>query len=359
MSESFYTYLHGPRTFWGSGSRTVINNNFFGMPMFPPFRGMCATPMFGCNSLFGNSFNYGCNCNSGMNDLFGFMMLNSMINGKQGDGLFNFGGLSNIYNPFGGYNQNKTNSTLSTKVKSLEDQLAEAKKEIKDLKTEKEKNKKTNAEETERKNRPAKPIDTSKLKKQSVAPSNDGGAVKTVEDSNKKATAPKTLDEQLNTINGFEKLTSEQQKYVKDKVKAQHVDDKGNVTYDINAITHSGDTLNAIVNRFYQSDEEHNQINVPEFNYNAQTSGKKVKYPGVGEDITLNNVSNFGMTSLMKDASNNITKEGETQKTGLAMQQAKDNFKSGKQKLSEEYVLQNHMMTKKEYDKIINEKYSK
>lgn len=294
-----------------------------------------------------------------MNDLFGFMMLNSMINGNQGGGLFNFGGLSNIYNPFGGYNQNKTNSTLSTKVKSLEDQLAEAKKEIKDLKTEKEKNKKTNAEETERKNRPAKPIDTSKLKRQSVAPSNDGGAVKTVEDSNKKATAPKTLDEQLNTINGYEKLTPEQQKYVKDKVKAQHVDDKGNVTYDINAITHSGDTLNAIVNRFYKSDEEHNQINVPEFDYNAQTSGKKVKYPGVGEDITLNNVSNFGMTSLMKDASDNITKEGETQKTGLAMKQAEANFKSGTQKLSEEYVLQNHMMTKKEYDKIINEKYSK
>ena len=65
------------------------------------------------------------------------------------------------------------------------------------------------------------------------------------------------------------------------------------------------------------------------------------------------------MTSLIKDASDNITKEGETQKTGLAMKQAKDNFKSGTQKLSEEYVLQNHMMTKKEYDKIINEKYSK
>lgn len=359
MPESFYTYLHGPRTFWGSGNRTIINNNFFGMPMMPSFRGMCGSSMFSCNSLFGTGFNYGCNCNSGMNDLFGFMMLNSMINGNQGGGLFNFGGLSNIYNPFGGYNQNKTNSALSTKVKSLEDQLAEAKKEIKDLKTEKEKNEKAKTKEAERKNKPAKPVDTSKLNKPSAKPSNDGGAVETVEDPNKKPTAPKTLDEQLNSIDGFNKLTPEQQKYVKDKVKGQHVDDKGNVTYDINAITHSGDTLNTIVNRFYKPSEAHDQINVPEFDYNTQTSGKKAKYPGVGEDITLNSVSNFGMTALMKDASDNITKEGETQKTGLAMKQVEDDFKSGKQKLSEEYILQNHMMTKAEYNKIIKEKYNK
>ena len=50
MNESFYTYLHGPRTFWGgSGSRTIINNNFFGAQPF----GM---------SMFGYGMG-GCHCN--------------------------------------------------------------------------------------------------------------------------------------------------------------------------------------------------------------------------------------------------------------------------------------------------------
>lgn len=59
--ETFYTYLHGPRTFWGnSGSNIRINNNF-GFPCTPPM-------MLGC----------GCGC--GSNNIWSTMMiLNSMM----------------------------------------------------------------------------------------------------------------------------------------------------------------------------------------------------------------------------------------------------------------------------------------
>ena len=71
MVESFYTYLHGPRTFWGGSGRTSITNNFYGGNLMPSYS--CMTPLF--NFGFG-----GCGCNKTMNNLLGFMVLNQMIN---------------------------------------------------------------------------------------------------------------------------------------------------------------------------------------------------------------------------------------------------------------------------------------
>lgn len=71
MVESFYTYLHGPRTFWGGSGRTSITNNFYGGNLMPSYS--CMTPLF--NFGFG-----GCGCNKTMNNLLGFMALNQMIN---------------------------------------------------------------------------------------------------------------------------------------------------------------------------------------------------------------------------------------------------------------------------------------
>ena len=120
MVESFYTYLHGPRTFWGSSSnRTVVNNNFFGIPM-----------MSQC-SLFGiPSFGIGCNnyqmpnynCNSNMNNLFGLMLLNSMINGGQNKVLpnngytpyYNFSNTASQEGAGGTANNNSTGDNLAT-----------------------------------------------------------------------------------------------------------------------------------------------------------------------------------------------------------------------------------------------------
>ena len=70
--ETFYTYLHGPRTFWGnSGSNIRINNNF-GFPCTPPM-------MNGC----------GCNYGSSNSIWPAMMMFNSMM--AQTLPLWNFG----------------------------------------------------------------------------------------------------------------------------------------------------------------------------------------------------------------------------------------------------------------------------
>ena len=60
MNETFYTYLHGPRTFWGnSGSNIRINNNF-GFPCIPP--------------MMPSGY-----CCGGNNSLSIMMMMNSMM----------------------------------------------------------------------------------------------------------------------------------------------------------------------------------------------------------------------------------------------------------------------------------------
>ncbi len=346
MVESFYTYLHGPRTFWGgSGGRTIINNNFFGAQPFG--MSMFGYGMGGCH----------CNHNRGMNNLFGLMALSSMFGGNQGGGLFGLNS-NNMFNPFGSFgnfgnletqNNQNTDSSLGAKVKSLEDQLASANKKIKELEAEKAKAEKDKGNEISSSKKPENPTETGKTK-----PTDGAGKV---QKPTEETTKPTDIDKKLDTINGYKDLTPEQQKYVKDKIKNQHTDDKGNTTYDVSAIVHSGDTMDKVINRFYKPDESHDNTNIPEFGYNAQTSGKKVKNPKVGEEVALNGISDFGLEALVKDAKDGITKEGETQKTNAEMHELLNNFKSGKQKLSKEYVLQNHMMTETQYNKLIKEKY--
>ena len=48
--ETFYRFLGGPRTFWGSGNRTIINNNFIGGMPFSYGFGQ-SMPMFGGHHL--------------------------------------------------------------------------------------------------------------------------------------------------------------------------------------------------------------------------------------------------------------------------------------------------------------------
>lgn len=346
MNESFYTYLHGPRTFWGgSGSRTIINNNFFGAQPFG--MSMFGYGMGGCH----------CNHNRGMSNLFGLMALNSMFGGNQSGGMFGLN-FNNMFNPFGNFgnwsnlgtqNNENTNSSLGAKVKSLEDQLASANKKIKDLEAEKAKAEKDKGNEISSSKKAENSTEVGKTQ-----PTEGAGKVQKPTEEN---TKPADIDKKLDTINGYKDLTADQQKYVKDKIKNQHTDDKGNTTYDISAIVHSGDTIDKVINRFYKPNENHDNTNIPEFGYNTQTSGKKVKNPKVGEEVALNGISDFGLEALVKDAKNEITKESEIQKTNNEMHELLNNFKSGKQKLSKEYVLQNHMMTETAYDKLIKEKY--
>lgn len=58
MNESFYTYLGGPRTFWGGNRTKIINNNFFGMPMFGREKRMCnkINPLFLFAAAMQNNF---------------------------------------------------------------------------------------------------------------------------------------------------------------------------------------------------------------------------------------------------------------------------------------------------------------
>ena len=251
MNESFYTYLHGPRTFWGgSGSRTIINNNFFGAQPFG--MSMFGYGMGGCH----------CNHNRGMSNLFGLMALNSMFGGNQSGGMFGLN-FNNMFNPFGNFgnwgnlgtqNNENTNSSLGAKVKSLEDQLASANKKIKDLEAEKAKAEKDKGNEISSSKKPENSTEVGKTQ-----PTEGAGKVQKPTDEN---TKPTDIDKKLDTINGYKDLTPEQQKYVKDKIKNQHTDDKGNTTYDISAIVHSGDTIDKVINRFYKPNENHDNTNI-------------------------------------------------------------------------------------------------
>lgn len=120
MVESFYTYLHGPRTFWGSSSnRTVVNNNFFGIPMMSQCS-LFGIPSFGigCNNYQMQNYN----CNSNMNNLFGLMLLNSMINGGQNKLLpnngytpqYNFSNTASQEGAGGTTNNTSTGNNLAT-----------------------------------------------------------------------------------------------------------------------------------------------------------------------------------------------------------------------------------------------------
>ena len=69
-------------------------------------------------------------------------------------------------------------------------------------------------------------------------------------------------------------------------------------------------------------------------------------------------MSEYGLKALIQEAKNGITKQGEITKTNKRISDLKSDFISGKNKLSKAYVLQNHLMSEAEYNKIINEKYN-
>lgn len=347
MFESFYTYLHGPRTFWGGSNKTIVNN-YFGAPpmmsqcsMFSPQ--MCGMPMFGMQmptmSLFGGfgmNFGMGCNCNNGMNDIFGYMLMNQMLNNSAAS----LG--KAIASGRGGHKTNNTtNDNNSNRLQNLESELAAAKKQIEDLKKEKAEAKK--AKDT-----------TSKKDVDDTTNNKKTGNDETTNKTNK----PETLDDKLNKLDGYKDLTPEQQNYVKERIKSQKTDENGKTTYNISAISHSGDTFDKIINRFYQQGENHDGTNIPQSDFNTQTSGQTKKYPNVGEDITLNNVSDFGLNALAQEAKQNITKDTEIEKTNKEMNKLKEEFLNGTHKLSKEYVLQNHMMSETKYNETINNKYN-
>ena len=341
MVESFYTYLHGPRTFWGGGNKTIVNN-YFGAPMsqcsmfnIP----MCGMPMLGMQmptmSLFGGfgmNYGMGCNCNNGMNDIFGYMFLNQMLNNSAA----NLG--KAIASVRGGHKTNNTtNDNNSDKLQNLESELASAKKQIEDLKKGKNEAKKAKPTTSN------KDVDDTTNSKKAV-----------IDDTTKQ----ENIDDKLNKIDGYKDLTPEQQNYVKDRIKSQQTDENGKTTYNINAITHSGDTLEKIINRFYKQGEDHAGTNIPQFDFKTQTSGQTKKYPSVGEDINLNKVSDFGLNALTLEAKQNITKDSEIAKTNKEIEKLKQEFLKGTHKLSKAYVLQNHMMSEAKYNETITNKYS-
>ena len=157
---------------------------------------------------------------------------------------------------------------------------------------------------------------------------------------------------------GFDKLDDTAKNYVKSRISQVYIDDNGNVKYDIKAVVHDGDDLNAIINRFY-TEEEKSNLEVAKAKLHTQGSESRlIVNPLSGDTIVANGVSEYGLKALMQDAQNGITKQGEITKTNKRISDLKTAFINGEKKLSKAYVLQNKLMTEAEYDKIINEKYS-
>ena len=333
--ESFYTYLKGPRTFWGQGNKTIINNNFFGgfpscgfPPIdFPRFGGR----MFQVNNIWGFP-NSHCHCNNGSrlfsNDFFNLMAVGSLF--------------SSI-----GYAMSSAAATES----NLDSRLAEKDKRIKELEKENEELKAKQKEKPSENKTVTNDNKTDNSSKIGTKPNVEGAG-------NTQKTQEKTLDQLLNDLEGFKELSADQKKYVTERIKEKHINENGKITYDVNAIVHDGDTLQTITDRFFTKDEQAN-LNVAEADYNTQTTGISIKNPKTGDNVSANGVSEFGLKALISDAKANISTNSEISKTEKRLAQIKDDFISGKQKLSEAYVLQNHLMTKAEYDNIIKTKYNK
>lgn len=346
--ESFYALLGGPRTFWG-GSNKVIINNFGAGPMFPPM----GRPHF---------MHHHC---SGYNRLLGWMTgMNLLSNifgsfnraGQTNYNLYNQYGALGQYNPYLSYGQNNSLTsrleTIENEVKSMEKQIEQLQKnqcdcqdkEVKLTDNQTSKDKVENSENTQNTENTENSEKTNKTE-------NTQQTDKVDSDS------PKTLDEVLNNLEGFTNLDKTAQDYVKNRITNAYQDENGNLKYDIKATVHDGDTAASIISRFY-SEQEQKDLSVMEKDYNAQTSGKKIKNPRSGDTINANGVSEYGLKALMDDAKQSITRDGEIQKTNKKMNELKEAFKNGEKKLSKEYVLQNHFMTEDEYNKIIESKYS-
>lgn len=357
--ETFYRFLGGPRTFWG-GSNKVIINNFGGGPMFRPM----ARPVFVHH-----------HCGGGLNRMFGFMAGMSLLSNLFGyNNQVNIG-TSGMYNSYGNFDQypqytpyaGQTNytdtSSLNSRLKMVEAEVKSIEKKIDDIKNAECdcNNKKVESNKTdkpEKTNTEGKVENTENTNSSEEVKAEDSTSVdKTKPANDTEDTKPKTIDEILNDIEGFDKLDSAQKDYVKKRIENAYTDENGNIKYDIKATVHDGDTMDAIINRFY-TEQEQQELNVAQKEYNTQISGKKVKNPNSGDTINANGVSEHGLKALIEDAKQGITRDGEIQKTNKKMTELKEAFKKGDKKLSKEYVLQNHLMSEQEYNKIIKNKYS-
>lgn len=380
---TFYRYLGGPRTFWGGGRTTIINNNIIGghMPMM-------RAPHHHCCGGGGNMFQWMAGysvANSFMSNLFGGGIGNfGMFGGL--NNMFGMGGTGGLYPGYSGnynYNNSYTNNLdLSAKVKSLEDELADAKQQIKDLQDSKCKcdgkdltqtktptdeeleaaNKKQNSSETDA----ASDKKTAKVtgndnqsapeavkKENSNQPILKNNAV--IENSDKEF--DETLDKLLKDA-GIDNLQPQEKNYIKNNISAIYTDDKGNVKYNIKAVVHDTDRVSTILSRFYK-DNETPVYQIGRSKFNTQSSETNtINEPRSGDTIIANGVSEYGLNALIQEAKNGITKQGEITKTNKRISDLKSDFISGKNKLSKAYVLQNHLMSEAEYNKIINEKYN-
>lgn len=380
---TFYRYLGGPRTFWGGGRTTIINNNIIGghMPMM-------RAPHHHCCGGGGNMFQWMAGysvANSFMSNLFGGGIGNfGMFGGL--NNMFGMGGTGGLYPGYSGnynYNNSYTNNLdLSAKVKSLEDELADAKQQIKDLQDSKCKcdgkdltqtktptdeeleaaNKKQNSSETDAASdkKPAKVTGNDNQsapeavkKENSNQPILKNNAV--IENSDKEF--DETLDKLLKDA-GIDNLQPQEKNYIKNNISAIYTDDKGNVKYNIKAVVHDTDRVSTILSRFYK-DNETPVYQIGRSKFNTQSSETNtINEPRSGDTIIANGVSEYGLNALIQEAKNGITKQGEITKTNKRISDLKSDFISGKNKLSKAYVLQNHLMSEAEYNKIINEKYN-
>ena len=139
--ETFYSFLGGPRTFWGNSNRTIINNNFIGaMPMTYGFsRPM---PIFGAHHCCGGN-------SKALNWMLGFGLASSIVGGIMNTVNQSNNANVNFYNPYQTYNNpyynpynnnnytynysNQDLSSLTAKVNKLEDELETYQKQIQEL----------------------------------------------------------------------------------------------------------------------------------------------------------------------------------------------------------------------------------
>ena len=387
--ETFYRFLGGPRTFWGGGNKTIINNNFIGgMPFSYGFgRSM---PMFGghycCGGGVPNAFKW----------MLGFGLASSIVGG-----IMNTANQSNTnnvtsYNPYQTYNpyynpynnnysfnySNQDLSSLTAKVNKLEDDLATYKKQIQELL-----NNDNQEQNNEVKIKVSTPSESSEVEEAKKQETTHVEQPKSKEEINQSQNTPNTASEEVNNTNntqnteevaatakkekqeqktlddilndlGFNNLDNAAKDYVKSRISQVYVDAAGNIKYDIKAVVHDGDNLNSIINRFYTNEEQEN-LEIAKAKLHTQGSETRlITNPLSGDTITAKGVSEYGLKALMQDAQKGITRQGEITKTNKRISDLKTAFISGQKKLSKAYVLQNKLMTEAEYNKIIQEKYS-
>lgn len=376
----FHMHFGSTHRFFGGFNRTtIINNNFIGrMPIIRPMcRPMPMMPMFGSHCCGGNS--------NGLNWMLGFGLASSLAGGILGmfgnnnqssdnnryynTGYDGYVPNNNYYDYNYGGSSNQYITDLTAKVDKLEDQLADCQKQIDDLSKSKcncENREITsdrtptdeelaNAEETN------SPNDNNHAEVSGSQPDTQNNTSQNEEIENVEfpqgQEQPKTIDDLLKDT-GFANLDDTAKNYVKSRISQVYIDDNGNVKYDIKAVVHDGDDLNAIINRFY-TEEEKSNLEVAKAKLHTQGSESRlIVNPLSGDTIVANGVSEYGLKALMQDAQNGITKQGEITKTNKRISDLKTAFINGEKKLSKAYVLQNKLMTEAEYDKIINEKYS-